>query len=110
MLSDKKKLTVVWTGLSGKDYKYWISDFNTDREQMPANYVFIKETQGGSYIPIFIGQTNDISEPFQNHPRWTDIISAGATSICIHKTSPNDRVRKAEESDLINNYKPLLNS
>ncbi len=105
---NKHKPNILWSGLSGKDYKYLIYDLDEDRDAVPANYIFIKGTQG-SYTPVFIGQTKDISEPFQNHPKWTDIISAGATSICIHKSSPNDRVRKAEESDLINNYKPALN-
>ena len=109
MVSEKKKQTILWTGLSGKDYKYWIYDLNTELEQMPANYVFVKETQGGSYLPIFIGQTKNISEPFQNHPKWTDIIANGATQICVRKSSPNERVRKVEESDLINKYKPVLN-
>lgn len=108
MVKNKEK-TILWTGLSGKDYKYLIYDLNAEHEQMPANYVFVKETQGGSYIPIFIGQTKDISEPFQNHPKWTGIVASGATHICVHKSSPNERVRKAEESDLINNYKPVCN-
>ena len=76
---------------------------------MPANYVFAKETSPNKFRPIYIGQTSDISERFENHHKWSCITRNGATHICTHKSSANETERLAEESDLIKNYNPVCN-
>ena len=101
--------TIEWVGQSGTKYKYWIYDLDTKHDPVPANYVFAKETEKGKFRPIYIGQTNDISERFDCHHKWPCIVKNGATHICAHKSSEDERERLAEESDLIKNYNPVCN-
>ncbi|MBI3931331.1 MAG: GIY-YIG nuclease family protein [Chloroflexi bacterium] len=100
---------IDWPGKSGKKYHYWIYDLGTKHDPVPANYVFTKETEQGTFRPIYIGQTSDISERFDNHHKWLCIVKNGATHVCTHKSSVDEKARLAEEGDLIKNYNPVCN-
>ncbi len=58
---------------------------------------------------IYIGETGDLSDRFDNHHRMPCIKREGATHICAHKSSDNESIRKAEEDDVIANYNPICN-
>jgi len=42
-----KAPTIVWSGLSGKKYKYWIYPIDTSFKEEPGNYIFTRETRHG---------------------------------------------------------------
>ena len=58
---------------------------------------------------IYIGETGDLSDRFDNHHRMPCIKREGATHICTHKSSANKETRRTEEVDLIGNYDPICN-
>ena len=101
--------TIDWEGASGKKYKYWIYDIGTTFNKSPANYVFAKATKPDALRAIYVGETGDISERFDDHHKMTCIRDNGATHICVHKSSDDKKVRCEEESDLIANYHPVCN-
>ncbi|MBI2328261.1 MAG: hypothetical protein HYU85_01195 [Chloroflexi bacterium] len=57
---------IDWPGKSGKKYHYWIYDLGTKHDPVPANYVFTKETEQGTFRPIKgikgIGYHNETSQ------------------------------------------------
>lgn len=102
-------LTITWKGASGEDYKYWIYPIGKDFDQVPGNYIFAKEGNPNQWYPIYIGETGDLSERFDNHHRITCIKRNGATHIHAHKSSGVAADRRLEESDLIAKWRTSCN-
>jgi predicted GIY-YIG superfamily endonuclease len=101
--------SMLWPGKSGKEYKYWIYTIGTTfTDKKGANYIFAKETTKGSYKPIYIGQTDDLSERFDNHHKMPCIKRNGATHIHVH-INTDESSRLKEESDLIEKWNPICN-
>ena len=102
--------TVKWEGQSGTIYPYHLFEIGTEFKQIPANYIFCKLNPSNLWTAIYIGETGDLSERFDNHHRWDCITEDyGATHICVHESSEDKKKRCAEESDLIANYDPPCN-
>ena len=101
--------TITFKGKSGEGYKYWIYDLSDTHAAVPANYIFVKETKPNSFRPIYIGETEDISDRFDNHHKMPCIKRNGASHLCAHKSSADKKVRCAEEADLVANYSPICN-
>ena len=101
--------TITWLGKSGKSYKYEIWSLSEIHKAVPANYIFVKETEADRYQPIYIGQTGDISERFDNHHKMSCIRKNGATHLCSHGSSSDEKERKAEESDLLGKWNTPCN-
>ena len=100
--------TITLNGKSGKVYDYYTHPFGESFKPAPGNYVFVKKDSEGINI-IYIGETGDISERFDSHHKMDDIKSAGATHILTHTGDANEKIRKTEEQDLIDNYDPPCN-
>ena len=102
--------TIVWEGASGKEYKYWIYDIGyANFDSVPGNYIFAKEAPPKTHSPIYIGETEDISERFDYHHKIDCIKRNGATHIHAHKSSSAKETRCEEESDLIQKWTPICN-
>ena len=99
----------LWLGASGKRYRYAVYMFGTVFGPGPANYVFARETRPGHYVPVFIGQTDDLSEPFDNHLAMQCIRLNRATHIHVKLSTAPEEVRRAERSDLIAKWNPTCN-
>ncbi len=100
--------TVNWPGLSGRQYTYYVYPVGTDFESVPGNYIFAKVTNG-SWTPVYIGETSDLSLRFDNHHKMPCIKRNGATHIHVHRNDGGVTARQAEESDLIRNFRPICN-
>lgn len=100
--------TILWTGKSCQQYKYWIYPLGTEFDEKPGNYVFAKETQPGYLATVYIGQANNLKTRLGNHEKEQCARRNGGTHICAH-TSGTEAQRLAEEKDLIQNYKPVCN-
>jgi len=104
-----ERTTIDWDGKSGKTYKYWIYEIGYTFAQEPGNYIFAKETKPHTWSPIYIGQTDDLSERFDYHHKMPCIRRNKATHIHAHKSSTSEAVRQAEETDLIQRWHPVCN-
>ncbi len=100
--------TIQWPDRSGKKYTYWIYKFSAKLKAEAGNYIFAKETKSGSWSPVYIGQTKDLSERFDNHHKMPCIKRHGATHIHAHLNSGH-QARLAEESDLIEKWNTPCN-
>lgn len=99
----------TWIGKSGQKYRYRIYPVRTDFKTVPGNYIFAKRKANGYWVPVYIGETGDLSERFDNHHAALCINLNGATHIHAHKSSTNRQVRLNEETDLRQNYSPHCN-
>ncbi len=102
--------TTTWYGKSGKEYKYDIYQIGTTFEPGPGNYVFARYESGiMNYIPIFVGQTSDLSEHFDDHHKMPCVQRNRATFICVHRSSSSEKSRMTEEADLVARLHPICN-
>jgi hypothetical protein len=100
--------TINWVAKSGKTYKYWIYKIGHPMLAKGGNYIFAKETSSNYFVPIYIGQTDNLDLRFDNHHKKDCIIAATATHIHTHLNAV-ERDRLDEESDLIAHWKPSCN-
>ena len=100
--------TIYWTGQSGKKYQHWIYDLNISFKPGAGIYIFAKETKPHSWSPVYIGQTSDLSERFDNHHAMKCALRNGATHIHAH-SNDNENRRLEEEMDLIEHWSPTCN-
>jgi hypothetical protein len=96
----------VWTGVSGKKYRYSAFMFGTQFGPGAANVVFAREVKRGQYAPIYVGQTADLSEPFTDPAALQCIGENRATHILVRFAGDDEAVRIAECEDLIAALKP----
>jgi len=101
--------TIDWDGRSGTKYHYWVYDIGTSLKQAAGNYVFASQTEPGRYRPIYVGQTADLSERFENHHQMPCIRQYGATHICAHTHDAGEAARRTEETDIIQRWNPVCN-
>lgn len=100
---------IDWEGQSGKKYRYWIYPIGQSFKSVPGNYIFAKETSPNTWRPIYIGQTSDLSERFDNHHAMPCVRQNGGTHIHVHQNGAGEQARRAEEADLIAHWKPDCN-
>lgn len=101
--------TVSWPGASGNIYKYWFHDLSSPIKAEAGNYMFVKRLPSGNYVPVYIGQCDDLRNRCVKHERMADAIAAGATHFMAHTTPAGEHARLAEERDLIQKWSPMLN-
>ncbi|WP_025771260.1 hypothetical protein [Thioalkalivibrio sp. HK1] len=103
-----------WLGASGQEYLYSVHSVNDHRigktfDNVPGNYIFAKKTYpSGEFSPIYIGQSGNLSERFEDHHKNSCIRRRGATHIFVHRND-DENVRLAEEKDLLDNSNPPCN-
>jgi hypothetical protein len=101
--------TIDWAGKSGAIYRYWIYPFWPTYYAKAGNYIFAKQTSPGYWLPIYIGETGDLSERFDNHHKLANAKRAGATHIHSHVNAGGAQARRDEESDLVARWNPPCN-
>lgn len=101
--------TIMWPGLSGKEYKYWIYLIGTTFKEEAGNYIFAKEIKQKTWSPCYIGQTKNLNQRLENHEKETCATRNGATHIHVHLTPGGETVRRAEESDLLQKWSTPCN-
>lgn len=109
MADGSRTPTCTWTGVSGTPYNYFVHPIGTDFNAVPGNYIFAKMNSQGRWVSVYIGETGDLSERFDNHHAMPCIKRNGATHIHAHKSSAVKQTRLNEETDLRKNYNPPCN-
>jgi hypothetical protein len=100
------------SGASGAVYSYWKLDQprkGASMQSVGGNYVFLKQLANGNYLPVYVGQADDLSNRLPNHERFDDAIRAGASVVVAHTTQAGESARLSEERDLIAKWNPILN-
>jgi hypothetical protein len=100
----------VW-GSDGIDtrYNFTIYDISARPAGVNAVYMFARQS-GETYIPLYIGRAEILSERLANHEKRLPAIVLGASRLLIHIPGPQDRIRYQEaERRLIHRFSPMLN-
>lgn len=100
---------INWTGNSGKEYQFEIYPLDTPFQPLPGNFIYAKEAEDGSWIPIYISQTRDLHQRLEGHVSMADAVSNGATHLHAHYCAVGQAARCSEERDLILRWQPVCN-
>ena len=102
--------TIMWPGISGNDYKYWISPVGSSFKSVPSNYIFATETSPNNWTAIYVGQTDNLDTRLSNHEKYPCILRHIGTHIHHHTSTYNTALRRKEESDIRDKWNPPCNS
>lgn len=105
--------TVTFNGVSGTAYTFYAYSMDTSfKKGFGAVYFITKRIEkaegGASHTRIYVGQTGDLSDRFNNHYKQQCFNSHGANCICI-LGEQSEVNRLAIEEDLIAKYNPPCN-
>jgi hypothetical protein len=100
---------VMWAGASGKQYKYWVSDMDVSFKDQAGNYIFVKETSRSQWSAVYIGKALSLKKRLSGHEKLPCVKQYGGTHIHSHTNAGGEKVRKAEETDLLAKWDPPCN-
>ena len=103
---------MYYEGVSGTRYKFTVSAWGTPFNPLGAVYIVtdrVQNQQGGyTHEVIYVGQTGDLSERFDNHHKVQCFNQNNRNCICTHLDA-NEASRLRKEADLIARYDPPCN-
>jgi len=105
--------TMKLTGASGTEYSFDVYPIENSFNPVGAVYYISKRTQktdgtGFNHSNVYIGQTGDLSERFDNHHKSNCFSQHNANCVSIHQDESEDS-RLDKEADLIKAYQPPCN-
>lgn len=104
------ELTIMWSGISGKEYKYWIQPIGTSFKPVAGNYIFAEETKPHEWTPIYVGETDSLQRRLTpNHEKMPCIKRYGGTHVHTHTSSDDEATRLNEEADIRDKLNPPCN-
>jgi predicted GIY-YIG superfamily endonuclease len=101
--------TCDWPGVSGKSYKYHVYPFGQSLKAEAGNYIYAKLNREGKWVPLYIGETEDLDTRVATHEKRECVRNNGVTHIHSHLTSGARSVRLAEETDIRGNFETPCN-
>lgn len=104
-----KNETVSAKGASGTNYTFYVYPWGTDLKPIGGVYMVLrKPSSNGNYDILYVGQTSDLSERFDNHHKKPCFDRNRKTHISARAESSEQR-RLVIESDLLRNYNTTCN-
>lgn len=100
------KLPLV--GATKRSYGFQVYTWGTNFNRAGAVYAVLKQTSPGRYQVIYIGQTGDLSQRFNDHHKQGCFDRNGKTHIGVYP-EPTESKRFDVETDLVRNYNPTCN-
>jgi len=98
--------THVWSGKSGRSYVYRIYQLPPRMKRLAGNYIFAKRTEIGGWLPVYIGQTDDLSKGPRRDPPLECVRANGATHLHAHAHDGDQAARRLEVDDLLELWSP----
>jgi len=104
--------SINFTGASGKRYGFSVYAYGQEFRAVGAVYVVTKATRNGNggltHTVLYVGETGDLSERFDDHHKAVCFRRNGANRICV-RTESSSKSRQVVEEDLIGYYAPHCN-
>ncbi len=102
----------TFDGSSGKAYRFTVYPLNTRIRKIAGLYVIANRSHGDArehqHEALYVGQTEDLSQPFEKHRKAQEFERLGGNCICLHADdSEESRVKK--EQDLVAAMHPVCN-
>jgi hypothetical protein len=102
----------AFTGASGKAYRFRVYALGTRFRKLSGVYVVTsrvhKKDGGYRHVPLYVGHTEDFSQPFGKHRKSAEFMQRGANCICLQKDL-SEESRAAKEEDLVAGLNPACN-
>lgn len=102
----------AFRGASRKAYRFRVYALGTKFRKLSGVFVITnrihKEGGGYRHVPLYVGHTEDISQPFDQHRKAKELLKNGANCICLQSDDSEDS-RVAKEQDLIAALHPACN-
>ncbi len=100
-------------GKSGKAYKFLVNPWGTNfKKGFGAVYFvtnrYLKKDRSYVHGGIHVGQTEDLSTEFHDHPKQSCFDKYGASCVCVREEADRDTRLKVVQ-DLSDNYNPPCN-
>jgi len=100
--------TVTSVGASGGRYSFDVYSWGQAFRALGGVYLVLRRTANGNYDVLYVGQTGDLSERFDQHHKQGCFDRNQRTHIGILLEGSEQR-RLAIEQDLLGNYKTVCN-
>ena len=105
-----KSPLIYWKDKSGTSHRFWIYPRGTKfNEPCPGIYIYARETSPHKWVPIYIGQTENVNVRLANHEQRECVDQNGATHIHVSIIT-DEKSRFTLEKDLIEQWKPVCNT
>jgi predicted GIY-YIG superfamily endonuclease len=103
-MAEENSLTVG--GASGVSYVFWAYPWDTSFKSEGGVYLVLRKApNNGNYNVLYVGQTANLSERFDNHHKKPCFDRYGKTHIAV-RVENSEKNRLGIEADLIQNYRP----
>jgi len=99
---------VTARGASGTAYEFEVHAWGTQLRAIGGVYLVLKKPPSDDYKVLYVGQTGDLSERFDNHHKESCFTRNGRTHIGA-RVEESEARRLAIEADLIRKYSPPCN-
>jgi hypothetical protein len=100
---------INWPGQSGKEYAYEIYPLEAAFQPLPGNYIYARQGEDGTWVPVYIAQTRDLHQRLEGNVHLSDAVDHGATHLHAHYCSSGQAGRCSEERDLLHLWQPECN-
>jgi hypothetical protein len=101
-----------FTGKSGREYRFKVYPLGTRFRKLSGVYIIGNRSHGNNggrrLVPLYVGQTEDFSQPFGQHHKAQQFTEHGANCICLQSDAIEDS-RLAKQQDLIAALCPACN-
>ena len=101
--------SIKWVGESGTQYPYEIHPLDAQFQSVPANYIYARQSEDGSWVPIYIAQTRALRQRLEGHVSVADAMAQGASHVHVHLSTTGQGARCSEEHDLLERWHPVCN-
>ena len=99
----------IFKGRSGRQYRFKVFPLGTRFRKISGVYVVAhrdRGTDGGvHHAVLYVGQTEDFSQPFDKHRKAGELAQLGANCICVQSDASAES-RKEKGQDLIASLRP----
>lgn len=102
----------TFDGKSGQAYRFRVYPWGAKLRPLSGLYIVANRCRDGAgkyqHIPLYVGETEDLSQPLQQHHKAAELERQDANSICLQSDgSEESRVRK--QQDLVTALRPVCN-
>ena len=102
----------MFKGASGKTYRFRVFALGTRFRNRSGVYAVTSRASKGSgghqHVILYVGQTEDFSQPFAKHRKAGAVQQRGADCICV-LSDESEESRLAKEKDLVAAFHQVCN-
>jgi hypothetical protein len=103
---------VTFKSKTGNRYRFSVFPLSTRLRKLGGIFLIAYRGRGAEgrsrYKILFVGNTDDFSQPFQMHEKARVLVRMGANCICV-QSDPSNGSRQEKEHDLIAAFRPACN-